>query len=181
MIFDAAEVDVLRWVKRFMDIAQASMEAITWFAGLRDACTRVQRSRLPRVLSTFINYYGVYSQTLLMYSLHSKDIAEWLLLQVGVCPNMGWYDPMSYPHLYRGWYHGRAHPGRPTQLGQRMVLEFATRFENAHFTKLLLASGACPSTMLWGAAPFLQWFPGCEGHWHRWHARSARRQWLTLA
>lgn len=24
----------------------------------------------------------------------------------------------------------------------RMVLEFATRFENAHFTKLLLASGA---------------------------------------
>jgi hypothetical protein len=102
--FDAAEIRVLKCIQDLLRTPHRGV-AWTWTAcvdKVMEACTRVDRRRLPYVLSTVVQLYESHSQTLLKSVAYHKDLAKWVL-NVGVCPNVG-----SYFHVGADKYRGYA-------------------------------------------------------------------------
>jgi hypothetical protein len=169
--FDVAEMDLLRVLQDAMVVRPAHYDnPVTrggFFVALQGASTRVQRSRLAYVLSTFVQVEYACSQTALNYTATDGGIVKWLL-HVGVCPNMGVYN--GGRALYRGWDGGPRHPGRPLQF-TKTVFQYYSAWFSDKSSSIFVAHGAYPC----GAADVRRI---AEGRWHRWHARASRRLWV---
>jgi hypothetical protein len=174
--FDASEIRVLTCIQGLLCTMSGTHTWRTCVRNVMEACTRVDRRRLPYVLSTPVQLLRSHSQTLLKRVAYDKDLAKWVL-NVGVCPNVG-----SYFHgagdSYRGWQEGPLHPGRPPRLGLALVLEHAAYNEHNDICRLL-AYGAYPSTTDQDRKSFQRGFPSALRQWHRWHARASRRLWIA--
>jgi hypothetical protein len=169
-LFDAAEMDVLRVVKRIVRLRYSFQDASTGLEELRHRCRAVQRHRLPYVMSTFVhNDVTFTSTTLLMCCAFNNKNAQWVLEQ-GVCPNVG-QAPMTADH--KGWVEGPEHPGRPVHASLMTCTEAR---EDA-----VDVEGAADPFHTFGAYPVHRFSTAIiwKRQWHAWHGRASRRRWAA--